>query len=520
MESVLAIVLFFSLCGALLLGFPVAWTLAGISLIFAGLGWILGVFDLSILIAWHSKIFGTMNNATLFAIPLFILMGVILERSNVASGLLKSLSSLFGKRPGGLAVAVTIVSTLLAASTGIVGATVVTMGLLAMPLMLQRGYDASFSCGTIASAGTLGVIIPPSILLVLLGDVLASAYAQAQRDIGNFSPNTISVGDLFAAALLPGLVLATLYMIYQFTRAHFEPHIAPAPSEEIENKNNGAEYWSSFLRMLVAPLALIIAVLGSILAGAATPTEAAAIGAIGASLIAAERLSISHNAVLIILGLILSLGVLKIFGGLSEDGVSLLFILATIISLALVFMLVWVFYLLWRTDILTSALYDTTKMTAMVFAILICAGLFSLVFRGFGGDELIRNALENLPGGKWTAFLLVMLAIFCLGFVLDFIEITLIIVPITAPILIALGFSPIWLGVMIAINLQTSFLTPPFGFALFYLRGVAPASIPTTAIYKGVIPFIAIQLLTLCLVALFPQLAEWLPQKLFGYDDS
>ncbi len=513
MESLLAILLFLSLCGGLLLGFPVAWTLAGVALIFAGIGTALGVFTPAILFAWPSRIFGTMTNATLFAIPLFILMGIILERSNVARDLLTSLSALFGKRPGAIAIAVSLVSTLLAASTGVVGATVATMGLLALPLMLQRRYDPGFSAASIASAGTLGIIIPPSIMLVLLGDVLSSAYAEAQRQSGNFAPDTVSVGDLFAGALVPGLMIASFYIGYQFLRAHAQPHLAPPPNEGEEEAEGVNENWQHFFRMLVAPLALMVAVLGSILVGAATPTEAAAIGTMGACLIAAERLALAKQSVFIALGLFLAMLLIRF--ALGTDSLVAIGLLAPS-GVALAGLLVWIFYLLWKEKIMTSAVENTAKLTAMIFAILICASLFSLVFRGLGGDELIRGGLQNLSGDKWLVFLIVMGAIFLLGFILDFIEITFIIVPIVAPILILLGFDPIWLGIMIAINLQTSFLTPPFGFALFYLRGVAPDSVTTQAIYKGVIPFIGLQLLALFFLALFPVLATGLPNWLFA----
>lgn len=509
MESILAIALFLSLCSGLLFGFPVAWTLAGVSLLFALLGTALGIFTPAILLAWPSRIFGTMINPTLFSVPLFILMGLILERSNIARDLLHSLSSLFGKKPGGIAIAVSVVSTLLAASTGIVGATVVTMGLLALPVMLQRNYDAGFASASIAATGTLGVIIPPSILLVLLGDVLTSAFAEAQRLQGNFAPDTISVGDLFAGALLPGLMIAGLYITYQVVRTRAQPHLAPPPTQAEDILD---ESLAHVLRMLVAPLGLIVAVLGAILIGVATPTEAAAIGAIGACLIAAERLHLARSSALAALGILAAMLLLRwTFGA---DNSFVVFVQA-VLGATLAVLMVWVFYLLWRAKVLSSAVKSTTQLTSMVFAILICASLFSLVFRGFGGDDLIRSGLENLGGGKWMVLFIVMLAIFLLGFVLDFIEITFIIIPIVAPILILLGFDPIWLGVMIAINLQTSFLTPPFGFALFYLRGVAPDSVKTSAIYKSVIPFIGIQILALVLLTLFPEIATWLPSQLF-----
>jgi tripartite ATP-independent transporter DctM subunit len=358
---------------------------------------------------------------------------------------------------GGLAMSVTIVGMLLAASTGIVGATVVTMGLLSLPTMIKRGYDPAVSTGTICASGTLGQIIPPSIILVLLGDVLSSAYQQAQLQQGNFSPETVSVGELFAGALLPGLGLVALYLLWLVTLAVFRPRLMPAhPAEERAR----GELAPRVLKALLPPLLLILAVLGSIIAGIATPTEAAAVGALGAMILAGLRGELTRAT-------------------------------------------------------LTEVASRTARVSSMVFLILIGASVFSLVFRGYGGDHLVRELLLGLPGGVIGAMVVVMLVMFLLGFVLDFIEITFVVVPIVGPVLLAMGVDPIWLGVMIAINLQTSFLTPPFGFALFYLRGVAPASVTTTQIYRGVLPFVAIQLLALLLLALWPGLATWLPERVY-----
>ncbi len=450
----IAILLFVCICLALMLGFPVAFTLGGLSLLFAGAGILLGVFEPSFLGAMPSRLFGTMNNQTLLAVPLFVFMGVMLEKSRIADDLLDAMSRLFGSLRGGLAIAVCLVGALLAASTGIVGATVVTLGLLALPTMLKRGYDPAIATGTLAATGTLGQIIPPSIVLVLLGDVLSSAYQQAQLRQGIFSPQTVSVGDLFVGALLPGILLIGLYLLYLLFMAWWRPEKMPAlPVDELP-----AISLPRLLFSLVAPLLLIMSVLGSILAGIATPTEAAAVGALGASLLA-------------ILKGRLTLGRLQ------------------------------------------AVAESTTLISAMVFMILIGASIFSLVFRGFGGEDLVHSLFNALPGGLFTATLLVMLLIFLLGFILDFIEITFVVVPIVGPVLLAMGLDPIWLGVMIALNLQTSFLTPPFGFALFYLRGVTPPSVPTSAIYKGVLPFIAIQILLLVIAAIWPGLITWLPGK-------
>jgi tripartite ATP-independent transporter DctM subunit len=359
-----------------------------------------------------------------------------------------------------LGISVTVVGMLLAASTGIVGATVVTMGLLSLPTMLKRGYDPRVATGTICASGTLGQIIPPSIVLVLLGDVLSSAYQQAQLDMGLFAPDTVSVGDLFAGALLPGLLLVGLYMAYILGLAWWRPTQMPALPPE-DRRVSYQHLWLEVLKVLIPPLVLILLVLGSILAGAATPTEAASVGAVGAIALAVSQRQ-------------------------------------------------------FNLAILRDVMRTTTRVSSMVFLILIGASLFSLVFRGFGGDELVRSLLTDLPGGVFGAMLVVMLVMFLLGFILDFIEITFVVVPIVAPILLTLGLDPVWLGVMIAINLQTSFLTPPFGFALFYLRGVAPAEVQTVDIYRGVIPFIAIQLLALALLALWPGLTTWLPELLYG----
>ena len=452
-----ALLLFLTVIGVLLAGFPVAFTLGGTALIFAGAGVLAGAFPEALLSGLPNRVFGVMVNETLVAVPLFVFMGVTLERARIAEELLETLSSLFGALRGGLGISVTIVGMLLAASTGIVGATVVTMGLLSLPTMLRSGYSPEISTGTICASGTLGQIIPPSIILVMLGDVLQSAYQQAQIDLGIFSPKTVSVGDLFAGALIPGLLLVALYILYIVAVALFRPRVMPA----YQRKEGEAVSLARIVRALLPPLALIFAVLGSILAGLATPTEAAGVGALGALLLALSRRQ-------------LNLGRLQ--------------------------------------EIMRSAL----KISSMVFLILIGASIFSLVFRGYGGDDGVRTILEALPGGVVGAVIVVMLVMFLLGFVLDFIEITFVVVPIVGPVLLAMGLDPIWLGIMIAINLQTSFLTPPFGFALFYLRGVAPAGVTTAQIYRGVIPFVAIQLGTLLLLALFPELVTWLPEKVYG----
>lgn len=445
--------MFLIVCLVLLLGYPVAFSLAGSALLFAGLGTVTGVFDSSLLSAVPSRIYGIMTNTTLIAVPLFVFMGVMLEKSRLAEDLLSNMAKAFGRQKGGLAYAVIIVGMLLAASTGIVGATVVTMGLMSLPTMLKQNYEPSLATGTICATGTLGQIIPPSIALVLLGDILSSSYQQAQLNMGIFSPKTVSVGDLFIGALIPGLMLVALYLLYAFIATR-KKIINSSPDETKLN-------YLDLMFNLGPPLTLIMMVLGSILIGIATPTEAAAVGAMGATLI-----------------------------GLLKGKLSIV--------------------------ILNEVTIQTLKVTSMVFMILIGATIFSLVFRGYGGDELVHSLFLDMPGGEIGALLVVMLVIFLLGFILDFIEITFVVVPIVAPILLALGFDPIWLGIMIAINLQTSFLTPPFGFALFYLRGVAPRNITTITLYRGVIPFIIIQLAVLIILAIWPSLATWLPAQIYN----
>jgi tripartite ATP-independent transporter DctM subunit len=457
MAGLMALGLFAAIGLALMAGFPVAFTLAGVALIFAGLGVMTGTFDPVFLEAFPNRIYGIMTNETLIAVPLFIFMGVMLERSKLADQLLQALAQMMRGTPGGLGVAVVIVGAMMAASTGIVGATVVTMGLISLPTMLRKGYNPAIATGTICAAGTLGQIIPPSIVLVMLADVLSNAYQQAQLRMGNYSPETISVGELFAGALVPGLILVMAYLLYIVIIARARPDLMPPDQVEGDERVS----MGRLLLLASGPLLLIVAVLGSILNGIATPTEAAAVGAVGAMLLALVSRQLS-------------------------------------------------------LETLKNVVYRTTRITAMVFMILIGASLFSLVFRGFGGDEMIADFLTALPGGVVTAMVLVMLVMFLLGFVLDFIEITFVVVPIVGPVLMAMGLNPIWLGVMIALNLQTSFLTPPFGFSLFYLRGVSPDSVPTSAIYRGVVPFIAIQLLVLGLLALWPDLVTWLPAVIYS----
>lgn len=456
MVEYIPVLMFAVVCLMLMAGYPVAFSLAGTALIFAMVGTATGHFDMSFLHALPNRLYGTIDNTTLIAVPLFVLMGVMLEKSRLAEDLLDSMALLFGKFKGGLGISVVVVGMLLAASTGIVGATVVAMGLMSLPTMLKRGYDPALATGSICATGTLGQIIPPSIALVLLGDILSSAYQQAQLGLGIFNPKTISIGDLFVGAMVPGLLLVTMYILYLIVISRVKPQLAPV----VEIDGNSRLSATRLLRSLLPPVVLIVAVLGSILSGAATPTEAAGVGAMGATLLALGRRQLTMRR-------------------------------------------------------LRDVTQSTTEVTAMVFLILIGAAIFSLIFRGFGGEELMEDLFNRIPGGVVGATLVVMVVIFLLGFILDFIEITFVVVPIVGPILLAMGLDPVWLGIMIAINLQTSFLTPPFGFALFYLRGVAPASVATRDIYRGVVPFIAIQLLLMLMLAIWPSLATWLPSVVF-----
>ncbi len=459
MAEIIPLLMFVVVCLVLMAGYPVALSLSGTALIFALAGYVTGYFDMAFLHALPNRLFGTIKNTTLIAVPLFVLMGVMLEKSRLSEDLLDSMADLFRGFRSGLGLSVVIVGALLAASTGIVGATVVTMGLMSLPTMLKRGYSASQATGIICATGTLGQIIPPSIALVLLGDILSTAYQQAQLSAGVYTPKIVSIGDLFVGAIIPGLILVVLYSLYVLL--FVKPSGAIVAADDDIAQPLVGERLSRAMHNLLPPIFLIVAVLGSILSGAATPTEAAGVGAFGATLLAMFRgqLSIAR---------------------------------------------------------LREVAQNTTEVTSMVFLILIGAAVFSLVFRGFGGEELVEQFFTTLPGGLVAATVLVMVVIFLLGFVLDFIEITFVVVPIVGPVLLAMGLDPVWLGVMIAINLQTSFLTPPFGFALFYLRGVAPPSVATEDIYRGVIPFIIIQLLLMLMLSLWPTLATWLPAEIYN----
>jgi len=439
----------------LMMGYPVAFTLAGSAVLFAGLGITLDLFNVAYLNFYPLRVFGQMKNETLVAIPLFIFMGTILESTKIAANLLLTLARLFGKRSGGLGISVILVGALLAASSGIVGATVVMMGMMALPLMQTAGYDNRLATGIICASGTLGQVIPPSIVLILLGGVMQGANEDAASAQGILVPEPITIIDLFAGALVPGLLLVLLYISWVVFQAIRNPQSCPP----IVVAGMGSVSIGEIFRVVLPPLLLIFIVLGSILIGAATATESAALGVVGTVCLAATARKL-------------------------------------------------------KWSVLSKAAKTTIITTSMVFFIILGAQLFSLVFRGFGGDAVIEEFLQNLPGGRYSAFLIVMLVLFLLGFFLDFFEIIFMVVPIVAPSLIMLGFDPLWLGVMITINLQTSFLTPPFGFALFYLGEVAKKTVTTAEIWRGVVPFIALQLLALALLGYWPGLVLWLPDMI------
>jgi tripartite ATP-independent transporter DctM subunit len=456
--EILSLLMFFGIIGFLLLGFPVAFTLAGVSLMFAAVGWALGAFDPSNLSSLAPRYLGIMINDTLVAVPLFIFMGMMLERSGIAEQLLVTMGRLFGTLRGGLGLSVVVVGAFLAASTGVVGATVVTMGLLSLPAMLRAGYDPKLASGVICASGTLGQIIPPSTVLIFMGDMLGGMNAQVQMEKGNFAPEIVSVGNLFAGAFLPGLMLAGLYMLWVIWKAWSDPDSCPALVVTAEERANLGR---DVLVSMLPTLALIVAVLGSILAGIATPTESASVGAVGAMLLAAARRRFT-----------------------------------------------------WAN--LKAVMEATATTTCLIFVILLGASIFGLVFRMLGGDVLVEEFMSALPGGRYGAIVFVMLLMFVLGFILDTFEIIFIIIPITAPVLLMMDVDPIWLGVIVAVNLQTSFLTPPFGFSLFYLRSVAPSAVSTGMIYRGVVPFVLLQLLAVLLLILFPAIVTWLPDLIYG----
>ena len=516
MTQYLDLIMFGALMLAVLSGFPVSFSIAGVAVIFAYLGWMLGVMDVSLLGALAQRAFGLITNTVLIAIPVFVLMGAILEKSKIAEELLDTMGRSFGQLRGGLGISVVLVGALLAASTGIVGATVVAMGMIALPSMLRAGYSPSVASGIVCTAGTLGQIIPPSTLLIILADVMSNAYQQAQYDQGRFSVEALSVGQFFAAALVPGLMLVTLYLVYILIRGALRPEDLPPADIGLSRPDR-----REVLGAIVPPVLLIFAVLGAILGGVATPTEAASVGAIGALLMAGRKIGINPRLILIGAAALIVLGLMagafpvrlqRTDNGAMEWMVGGFYTILALIGLVAVGLALRASI---RERIIHDALSSTLTMTAMIFATILAAGFFSLVFIGLGGEERVAHLLGNLPGGPTGALLFVMLFVFVLGFFLDFVEISVIVLPLVAPSLILMGHDPIWLGILLAINLQTSFLTPPFGFWLFYLRAAAPPEIRTEQIYKGVVPFIGLQALGVLLVWMLPFLATWLPSALF-----
>jgi tripartite ATP-independent transporter DctM subunit len=460
LAEVLAVLMVVAVCGLLFFGYPVALTLGGVSLAFAVLGHLTGAMSFAFLGALPQRVYGVMTNEVLLAIPLFVFMGVMLERSRIAEELLETMGRLFGSLRGGLGISVALVGTLLAAAKGVVGATTVTMGLITLPAMLRHGYNKALAAGTVAATATLAQIFPPATVLVLLGDQLSTAYQAAQLAQGNFAPSSVTVSDLFAGAIVPGFALVAMYLLYLVFMARFFPKTCP-PIPPDPSAPRGLALVGRLIAVLVAPILLILAVLGSILAGIATPTEAASVGAVGSILLAAIKGTLGQA-----LGMVVQ---------------------------------------------------RTAQVTCMIFVILIGATMFSLVFRGLGGDDMVHHALAELPGGAGGAILVVMVAMFLLGFVMDAFEIIFVVVPIVAPALLKLhGVDPVWLGIMMAMNLQTSYMHPPLGPTLFFLRGVAPPEISTRDIYVGIIPFVIIQLFALLVLWYVPGLATALPQALYG----
>ena len=443
-EHYLLILFIISTFSLLLSGYPVGFVLAGTSLLFSFIASIMGVFDVSFLMAFPNRLFGIMTNQNLLAVPLFILMGMILEKTKIAENLLTAMNQIYNNTSGGYAISVVVVGALMGASTGIVGASVVTLGLLSLPVMIKNNYPKHLTCGVICASGTLGQIIPPSLVLILLADVLSSAYQQAQLNMGIFSPETVTIAELFAGAVIPGVLLPILYILY-IKSFHKDLKI----TSNVKNR-------LSLVKSFLPPILLIFLVLGSIVLGIATPSEAASLGVFGAVLISSMQKQLNFN-------------------------------------------------------IINNCSKETIKLTSMIFMILIGATLFSLVFRGLNGEEVIQSILLDDSVDKFFTLLIILSLMFLLGFILDFIEIIFIIIPIFGPILFTLGFDPIWIGILIGMILQTSFLTPPFGFSIFYLRGVAPNNIDTIEIYKGVLPFVFIQLLVVFLIILIPGLATLLP---------
>jgi tripartite ATP-independent transporter DctM subunit len=517
--EILSLVMFAAVISALMLGYPVVFTLAGTGFAFGLIGHWFGAFDLSYFNALPLRYWGILNNEVLIAVPLFIFMGVMLERSGIAEDLLRTLGEVFGRLHGGLAFSVIVVGALLAASTGIVGATVTTMALISLPAMLRTGYNKELASGLICATGTLAQIIPPSTVLVFLAVIMQTANSQVQLAKGNFVPATLSVGDLFAGAFIPGLILAGLYALWVIVVILVRPGSAPPM---VVSRAPGL--YRKVVVALAPTLLLIIAVLGSIIAGIATPTEAASVGAMGAILLTMVRLignafaqrlpeeRVERALFWYWIGTVALLVVLAMLSG--AKGVltgSVLLTAGTLLSILLTRDTRRLFL-----RVLTGVAQQSLNLTVMVFVIFLGATVFSLVFTRLGGEAIVGEFLAAMPGGVHGAVFVVMAIVFVLGMFLDTFEILFIVVPISAPVLLNMDVDPVWLSIMLAINLQTSYLTPPFGFSLFFLRGVAPPEVTTGHIYRGIVPFVGLQMLALAIVWIFPQLATWLPSAIYG----
>ncbi|MCB1417756.1 MAG: TRAP transporter large permease subunit [Notoacmeibacter sp.] len=514
-DALWVVILVVALLAGILSGLPVIFVIAGVPTLIGFAAHFFGHFDLTYFQAVPQRIFGVMENRLLIAVPLFVMMGVLLERSRQAERMLENINRLFGGTRTGLALSVLFVSTLIAASTGIIGATIVALGTISLPSLLKSGVDDRTASGLICASGTLGQIIPPSIVLILLGDQVSNAYIESQQAAGNFAPDAVTIGDLFAGAILPGLLLVGLYGLYIVFRLR-----GASPSVDREPMDS-AELLQT-LRAILPTLILIFSVLGSILFGVATPTEAAGVGVAGTILIAAAQISPSHARSAAFTGLF-AIGLLaaSVSGFLKVDFSTghLAMTGGTLLTMALIAFLAaslaWHALVLARAGILRPSMVESLTVSGMIFGIIIAASILSLVFRGFHGDEMVAELLGHVPGGPYGMLVAAMLVIFLLGFILEFVEIIFIVIPIVGPVILQSDISPVWFAILIAMNLQTSFLTPPFGFALFYFRSVAPAHIRTVTIYRAIIPFVILQLIAILCLAMMPALATWLPDQLF-----
>ncbi len=519
-HAVMLIILVICLLGGILSGLPISFVLIAVPFSIAVIGALFDVFDIAFLAAFPSRVFGILTNPIIISVPLFVLMGGLLERSGIAKKMMLTAGALFGNRRGGMAYAVIIVGALLAASTGVIAATVFMMGLIALPAMMKGNYSNRLSAGVICASGSLGQIIPPSILLILLTNQVSAAYQSGRRAAGEWAADPVSVGDLFAGAMLPGLLLVGLYLLYIFIISLLRPESCPPIKvSQIEGMGDKLTFMD-IVKALLAPLMLIVLVLGSILAGVTTPTESAAFGAGGALLLVGlnrEDISKWVRRSYIAVGVsALALLLLRLTGAMPFYGdVTLKLIIGNGAFLVLICGLLIAVYQELRYGDLFLVAKTTATMVASIFMIVVGAFMLSLVFRGLGGDEIVADILTSLPVGAPTALLAVMVVVFFLGFILEYIEIIFIVVPIAGPPLMAAGIDPVWFAILISLNLQMSFMTPPFGYSLFYLRSVAPPDLTTLDIYKSIIPFVIIQLIVLGLVAAIPEIATWLPEVIY-----